>query len=327
MVEQILPDIYRIEIPLPASPLKALNSYVLTGGDRFLVVDTGWNREECLRAMLSGLKRLKVNLDRTDFFITHAHADHMGLAGELLRKGCRAYMGEADAAVLLTIRRGRKERIERLSATYLSYGFPEPLLRKALENHPGLRFGPQEPLDFSALREGDRVDLGDHSFLCIETPGHSPGHMCLYEPNKKVLLSGDHILSDITPNITSWPEMKNSLGSYLASLEKVSKLDVDLVLPGHRRTLKDHRKRIAALREHHRNRLDEARRALEPGEKTAWEVAAQLTWDIDVPSWEGFPLVQKWFAVSEAAAHLRHLEVSGTVACTERNGKRLFSLI
>jgi glyoxylase-like metal-dependent hydrolase (beta-lactamase superfamily II) len=326
LVEQILPDVYRIEIPLPGSPLKALNAYVLKGEERFLIVDTGWNQERCLRSMLSGLEEIGADLDRTDFFITHLHADHMGLIGRLIRKTTRVYLGKTDVALALSISKGREERIKRLIGVYLSHGFPEPELQKAVENHPGFRYAPPLPHDLHSVREGDPIEIGAFSFRCIETPGHSPGHTCLYEAKKKILISGDHVLSDITPNITIWPEMENSLQNYLASLDKVYDLEVETVLPGHRRIMTDLKGRIRALREHHGKRLDEVLRALKSGEKTAWEVAPHLTWDLDIPSWDRFPPAQKWFALGETVAHLRYLETSGTVTSRELQGKWVFSL-
>ena len=127
----------------------------------------------------------------------------------------------------------------RLSGSF-SNGFPEDELEKAFADHPGKRYRPQGPLDFTILKEGDKINAGDYSFRCIETPGHSPGHMCLYEDEKNILVSGDHILFDITPNITCWLDFKNALKSYLISLEKVSTLDVSLVLPGHRNLWNNH---------------------------------------------------------------------------------------
>ena len=79
MTEMMLPNLYRIEIPLPKNPLKALNSYLIKGDGRFLIIDTGMNREECQNAMFTALEELKVDLKKTDFFITHIHADHLGL--------------------------------------------------------------------------------------------------------------------------------------------------------------------------------------------------------------------------------------------------------
>jgi glyoxylase-like metal-dependent hydrolase (beta-lactamase superfamily II) len=129
--------------------------------------------------------------------------------------------------------------------------------------------------------------------------------MCLYEPDKKILVAGDHILIDITPNIQCWTDEQNPLQDYLTSLDKVNDMEIDLVLPGHRRVITDHRKRIAELKEHHRARLEEVLSILEDHPQTAFEVASQMTWDLDADSWEDFPRAQKWFATGEAIAHLR----------------------
>ena len=142
MVEQILLGIYRIEIPLPKSPLKALNAYLLKSKERFLLIDTGWNREECLSSMLSGLEELKVDLNKTDFFITHLHADHIGLVGELIRKTNRIYFGEVDASIAMSLRKRPKDRLDLLFRTYITHGFPEAELRGAAKNHPGFRDRP-----------------------------------------------------------------------------------------------------------------------------------------------------------------------------------------
>lgn len=326
MVEQILSDIYRIEIPLPKSPLKALNAYLVKSRDRSLVIDTGWNRQECLDPMLSSLQELDVDLNKTDFFITHLHADHMGLVEKLIRRTTKVHFGEVEASVAISIHKRPKERVDHLFQIYLSHGFPESELRRAVKDHPGFRDGPPIAFDFRTLGERDTIDVGGYSFRCIETPGHSPGHMCLYEARKKIFISGDHILFDITPNITSWPEMENSLGEYLKSLAKVYNLDVELVLPGHRSMMNNHKKRITELRQHHNKRLSEVLHALEAGEKTAWEVAPYLSWDIDFHSWDLFPPVQKWFALGETIAHLKYLEAYGNATGRKHRGRILFSL-
>ena len=83
MCEEVLPNLYRIKIPLPESPLKYLNSYVIRDPERCLIIDTGLNRTECLEAMLAGLRKIDVDLAQSDLFITHLHADHFGLVAKL----------------------------------------------------------------------------------------------------------------------------------------------------------------------------------------------------------------------------------------------------
>jgi glyoxylase-like metal-dependent hydrolase (beta-lactamase superfamily II) len=153
----------------------------------------------------------------------------------------------------------------------------------------------------------------------VTTPGHTMGHTCLYEPERKILIAGDHILDDITPNIQCWTDGQNPLKHYLASLDKVSALDVDLVLPGHRRLIKDHHARISELKRHHEIRLQEVLDILEGGPQSAFEIASQMTWDLKVASWEEFPVTQKWFATGEAISHLRYLEKEGHIG-REKDG-------
>ena len=321
MYEKILPDIYRIEVPLPKSPLKALNSYLIKGEDRYLLIDTGLNRKECKQALFSGLDQLQVDPAKTDLFITHLHSDHMGLAGDVARDSSIVYFSRRDCEMVNNLKRWN---------LFLSYfrenGFPEAELNKAMEEHQGYRYSLKKDIDFTIVSEGDRIEMGDYRFTCIETPGHSPGHTCLYEADKKILFTGDHILCDITPNITFWPGEDNPLEEYLSSLEKVYPLDVEYALPGHRRAVKNHRTRIKELQEHHKARLNEIISALRDGDKTAFEIAPYVKWDIAHNSWEMFPAPQKWFAMGETIAHIRYLENKGTVRKKTRDGIIIYSL-
>ena len=327
MIEKIFDNFYRMEIPLPRSPLKAVNSYLIKGEDRFLIVDTGMNRETCRKAMDACLEELEVDLNRTDFFITHLHADHHGLIGNLATDTSRVYFSRAEAKAISGSEKTKGDRRADAMQFYISCGFPEEELKTAMENHPGYRYSPQREVDFTLLDEGDEIQVGDYTFQCVDTPGHSPGHMCLYEPQKKLFMAGDHILIDITPNITNWSELENALKHYLASLKKVYDFEIDLVLTGHRKLITDHRQRIDELREHHRNRLDEVLAALQDGEKTAWQIAPRISWDIDYRSWEDFPPVQKWFALGEAVAHIDYLEADGKIKKRNENGRVLYSLV
>lgn len=303
MIEKILPNLFKIKVPLPNNPLKALNSYVIKSKDRNLIIDTGMNREECLSAMNSGLKEIGVDLMNTDLFITHLHADHLGLASELSTDSSKIYFNEPDANVFKI-----GSLWDEISDYSLRSGFPENNLLETFQKHPGYKYTVNTPLDFTIIRDGDIIGIDDYSFKCIETPGHSRGHMCLYEPNKKLFISGDHILNEITPNISLWSDTRNPLNQYMNSLDKVYDLDIELVLPGHRSIFREFRKRINELKHHHETRANEILSILTDSNKNAFQIASLMSWDLTYESWDLFPIMQKWFATGETIAHLKYLE-------------------
>jgi glyoxylase-like metal-dependent hydrolase (beta-lactamase superfamily II) len=170
------------------------------------------------------------------------------------------------------------------------------------------------------------VTIGDYLFTCVQTPGHTRGHLCLYEPARKILVCGDHILGDITPNIQSWSGRDNALKSYLESLDRVYELEVDLALPGHRSLIRNCRERITELKRHHQERAEEVLSILGKQGKHAFQVASEMTWDIDCVSWNRFPVAQKWFATGEAIAHLIYLEDKGMVFRADEGGTITYTL-
>ena len=326
MIEEIAPNLYRTEIPLPKSPLKWLNSYIVKGGDKFLIIDTGFNCEECLNAMVTNLQKLGVDLNKTDIFITHLHVDHMGLAGTLARKSSKVYFNEQEARIINAREDVLKKDWQKILDVYVANGFDAEGARLSLKSHPAHKYGLQRRIDFATVKDGDTIVIGDFHFRCVSTPGHSPGHMSLYEANKKILVAGDHILFDITPNIAYWLEMEDALGQYLANLEKVNALDVKLVLTGHRRLIHDLRGRVRELEEHHRSRLNEVMTALGDGKQNILQIAPRITWDITAKTWEEFPPPQKWFAFGETLAHVKYLEARGIVRSRSHNGKTKYEL-
>ncbi len=326
MFEEILPNLYHTEIPLPKSPLKWLNSYIVKGGDRFLIIDTGFNREECLSVMNASLQKLGVDLNKTDFFITHLHADHMGLLGTLASDSSKVYFNELESRRAYAQRTNGQAHWEKQLEVYIANGFAADAARTSMMSHPAHKYQSKRKIDFVMVNDGDMIDIGDFHFRCVATPGHSPGHTCLYEEEKKILVAGDHILFDITPNISYSTEMENSLGEYLDSLEKVNALDVRLVLTGHRRLVHDLHGRVKELQEHHRARLNEVLVALGDGEKNILQIAPHISWDITAKTWEEFPAQQKWFAFGETMAHVQYLEYKGKVRSKNNNGTIVYSL-
>lgn len=324
MIEEIAADLYRIEIPLPKNPLKALNSYVIKDSERSLIVDTGMNREECMRAMRESLKMLGVDLEKTDFFITHSHVDHVGLVGSLKTEGSAVYSSGPEIDNLDRRIYG-SHWTDIINFTRMC-GFPEDELQRVLHNHPAYKYDLEGPLSFRILEDGDELNIGDYEFKCIGTPGHSEGHMCLYEPHKMIFVAGDHILDDITPVITLRSDDRNPLKEYLSSLEKVYEIEIELVLPGHRSIFRNCKDRIKELKNHHQKRVDEVISILGEGTQNAYQVASQMTWDITYDSWDLYPVIQKWFAVGEAIAHLKYIEEKGITRKEIKEQKIIYSL-
>jgi len=181
-------------------------------------------------------------------------------------------------------------------------------------------------VDFTVIGDGDNIAVGDYHFTCVKTPGHTRGHMCLYEKEKKILISGDHILNDITPNISLWSDWHNPLQDFLHSLDKVRELAVEWVLPGHRTVFNNCAARIDELKEHHRIRANEVLAILRDGAQHAYQVASRMTWDMSYDNFADFPVSQKWFAAGEALAHLKYLEGLGKIRREKVDGTVVFLL-
>lgn len=308
MIEEIRRGLYRIQVPLPGNPLGNVNSYVIKDLEQSLIIDTGLNRPECLHALSAGLDELAVDPAQCDYFITHVHADHLSLVDRLASDQSRVFMGRADQEF-----RDNWFDLEAIIGFARCHGFPEDHLQAAIKAHPGLKYGPEKIVALTPVDEGDLLQYGGFCFRAIITPGHTVGHTCLYEPEHRLLVAGDTVLGDITPNIQGWLEGLNPLGLFLQSLQRLRELDVDLTLTGHRSLVTDLRARIDELKLHHQARVQELLNLLGDGPMNAYQIASLMTWDIDCESWDAFPPAQKWFAVGETLAHLHYLEDLGRI--------------
>ncbi|NLX91779.1 MAG: MBL fold metallo-hydrolase [Firmicutes bacterium] len=333
MIEKILPGIFRIELPLPDFALQTVNSYLLKGDERDLLIDSGIDEKECRAALLKALRELDVDLERTDFFITHFHEDHFGLAPSIASNRSTIYLTFPEAVYWEDLGRWKAGLVHGLKN-----GFPEEELKKFINNTPD--FLKKFPLDeikeavkfyegrtpsrktrFQIIGDGEILNVGKYSLRCLMTPGHSCGHICLYEPNEKLLFSGDHILETITPAIFLWSgDDQNPLADYLRSLDRVFNLEIETILPGHRRAFRNHRDRILEIKKHHCRREGEIASVLDVNGKSAYEIASKVSWNIPLP-WDKFTVELRWMALAETLAHLKYMEQRGKVKSISQGSK------
>ena len=216
--EELLPGLFRIPVPLPGNPLKELNAYLLRGAQRSVLVDTGFRQSACREALFAGLEALGCLDKPIDVVLTHLHSDHSGLAPEVAGTAGTIYVSRVDRPSLddPEARRvfwGMAER------RFLEEGFPLLSLRHLNDTNPARSMAPPTGGHYESLEDGQLLELGPWRLRCLLMPGHTPGQMCFFLEEHNAILLGDHVLFDITPNITAWPAMPDALGSYLVSLE------------------------------------------------------------------------------------------------------------
>lgn len=323
MTEKIYssPDIYQIYIPLPDNPLKNLNCYVLCTEEKTLIIDTGFFMPECLETMKQGLAELGIDTNRkkTELFLTHLHSDHIGLAAILMPKGSTIYMGKIDYEYLNNLE--KKQYWRKTEERFCMEGFPKNSISVLRKTNPARSYAPGEPFDAVTLSDGEEIQVGTYRLRCILTPGHTPGHMCLYLEEKKLMFLGDHVLFDITPNITCWHGIEDSLADYIESLKKMKTFAVETPLPAHRQHDQDLYSRIDTILRHHSFRLENTIRVVEEQKGlTAYEIAGKMRWKMRGRNWDEFPMHQKWFAVGETIAHLDYLRLRNLLVRKEVDG-------
>ena len=230
MIQQVHshPDIYRIRVDLPDNSLQYLNSYVIKGVSGNLVIDTGFNRPECKRALCQGLQELDIRLQSdTSLFITHLHADHSGLVGLFAATGCPVYMHPVDYQYLVDSEDGSTWKAA--EDNFMREGMPPAEIKTQFSNQ-ARTFSPDPHFPVNPVHDGDCLHLAGCDLQVIHTPGHTPGGLSLY--GEGVVFSGDTLFRYSVGRTDLYGGSSKTL---LHSLEtKLMTLpDNTLVLPGH----------------------------------------------------------------------------------------------
>lgn len=314
---EIARGVILVKVPIPNNPLGYLNCYLVEGKDGWLMVDTGWHAEGALDTLLAGLKKAGLAItDIATIVVTHVHPDHFGLAGKLkqLSPGTRLLTHHWEGA-LIESRFVKFNNLRQRMATLLrEHGVPDhniPAFESA--SMPTLEFVTMTMPDDS-LFGGEVISTGVFDLEVIWTPGHSPGHICLYEPQNRLFFSGDHILPVITPNVSFHAQAgDNPLGDFVNALRKVQNLPVTRVLPAHEHVFSDLRGRVDELLKHHDMRKEEILGHIRKRPQSAYVIASLLTWAVANQTWDQFSAQLKRSAMMEALAHLEFMRWEGTV--------------
>ncbi|MEU8124123.1 MBL fold metallo-hydrolase [Spirillospora sp. NPDC049024] len=302
--------LWSVPVPIPDNPLAYTLVYALESPRGPVLIDAGWQHEDAWASLRDGLGTFGIDVaDVHGVVVTHFHPDHSGLAGRVREaSGAWIAMHHADAAIVRLFHEvghgGRR-------------AFELTALRRAGAAESDLT-GPTQPARVSPpaipdreLSDGDLVDVPGRRLRAVWTPGHSPGHICLNLEDGDRIFTGDHVLPRITPHIGLYPYDTpdvDPLSGFLGSLDKVSAMGVDEVLPAHQYRFRGLGERAREIIAHHEERLAEVAALLSSTPVTLWDLTAGLTWR---HPWADMAQQARRMAAAEAAAHLRTLETRG----------------
>lgn len=319
--------IHRLKLPLTGSALKYVNAYILAGEDGHLLIDTGWKTKDSHQALKDQLQALDLDpADISHILITHAHIDHYGLAETLKRQtGASLSMHTVEQELVSLRYRHALDFADQSNDILRRGGMADTLI-----TDPQLfaeRFAKLTGIvDADHVYKGDEtISHQDFEFQVLWTPGHSPGHICLYDARHKLFFSGDHILPGITPNVGLSPRSgPNPLGDYVTSLKRIRDLEVGLVLPAHGPPFGGFNRRVNQIIDHHQVRNSEILQLLADPDaiQTPFELVSRMRWYSKgrVTNWHQLPSMDQRLAMFEVMSHLADLECAGTVITQNGNG-------
>jgi len=302
----VFPGIYRLRLPLPWPGVPHCNAWAVKSGDGFVLFDTGMNDPDSIENLERALGMCSLRIEDTRLIVcTHAHSDHCGQAPLIAeRAGCEIWMHPSHELLNDMVEDPEAVFLRRLEVARQS-GVPrEPLERYAAENKPRTSSGFAGTIEpAKELLTGVTVETDLGPWTAYETPGHAPSHVCLFQPERRLLISGDHLLGRISLYF-EYGHSPDPVGEFLHSLDVVERLGARLCLPGHGRTFADVHAHIEGNRKLVHERLDSVARALGEGPLSAFEI---------VPRVYGDTLSQQnahWL-LSKILSYLTHLQALG----------------
>jgi len=327
-MSEVYPGIHWIKLPITIEDegLNHINVYLIKGAKGYLLVDSGWNTDESFTTFHNYLLKHNIGFEEIkQILITHVHPDHYGMAGHIKQlSGAKLIMHHIEKDFISPRYIDMNELLAQTDKMLSTNGFTEDevaVLRDASLDIVNLIV--PTPPDVT-LHDGETIKNGDFNFRAIWSPGHSSGHICLYEPEKKLLFSGDHILPKITPNVSLNPQsIDNPLGRYIESLQQIRRLGVELTLPGHDEPFNNLKERIDEIIRHHNQRNLEILCTLASGEKTAHKIAQAISWGNN-SGWKDLPPFHQRMALFETLAHLEMMAAEDRVDKFSRQGTTYF---
>ena len=305
--ERVLPGLWRLRLPLPWPGVPHCNAWALAAGDGIVLVDCGMHEPGSFGHLERALAMVNLRVEHVRRLVcTHAHSDHYGQAATVMdRAGCELWMHPNHEHMTRAARDPDAWLQRRLEVAFQS-GVPADAVRGYGEARRGVGFGiarivePDHP-----LVEGVTIDTDLGPWRVYETPGHAPSHVCLYQPERRLLISGDHVLGRIS-TYYDYGYTPDPVGEFLRSLDVVDDLDARLCLAGHGRTFTDVAAHVHGNREQVAERVAKVLEAVSGEPLTAYEA---------VPRVYGEPITPangNWW-LSETLCYLRHLEMTGRV--------------
>jgi glyoxylase-like metal-dependent hydrolase (beta-lactamase superfamily II) len=326
---EIVRGIHQIKIPFPQGIPEQTNVYVVEGSKGNIMVDAGWDTPEALSVLHDGLRKDYLRLkDVKMIVITHIHPDHYGLASKI-KQLCDAKMAmhRIEAELINSRYVNLDELLNEMEGELRRGGVPQAELPEFGKASLWMKqFVMPESPDV-ILDDGAKISNGSFEFEVLRTPGHSPGHICLYEPARSLLFSGDHVLFETTPHVGFHPQSgDNPLDDYINSLKMIEELKANFVFPGHGPVFNSLKLRIAGIIWHHEQRKRVIMKAIGDGLKSAYQIAKEIPWKPQEGgvSFGDLALWDRRLAVMETIAHLKLLMSEGEVGKIDRDGVSLY---